>query len=339
MRTWKSACVVLAWSILPIILVAIGMTGSVRPAQASTRTASSTEAALAAPAGVAAAPVPASPAARYVVQPGDTLSGIAARFAVRGGWPALYAANRRVIGPDPDVIHPAAVLVLPGQAAPVRYTVAAGDTLSGIAAEFAVRGGWPALYAANRSLIGPDPDAIRPGTVLTLPRPAAPARLTPGPARPRPHPAPRPSPPPGPRHHRRPVTPKAAAAATGMPQWLKAMLAAVGLFILVALLTEPVLAVRRRRQQAPVQVPRPRDAGFGRQPGPGPPGARTARFVLADHDRLVVTRNKRDDTVYVLRPPGEDPKAILRVARLVMPEGSYGELADLLGVSANWPME
>jgi hypothetical protein len=40
--------------------------------------------------------------------------------------------------------------------------------------------------------------------------------------------------------------------------------------------------------------------------------------------------------VYVLRPPGEDPKAILRAARLVLPEGSYEELADQLGVPAGW---
>jgi hypothetical protein len=61
--------------------------------------------------------------------------------------------------------------------------------------------------------------------------------------------------------------------------------------------------------------------------------------VLADHDRLVVTRNKGDGTVCVLRPPGEDPKAILRAARLVLPEGLYGELAEQLGVAAGWPME
>lgn len=33
----------------------------------------------------------------YVVQSGDTLSGIAARFNVSGGWPALYEANRRTV--------------------------------------------------------------------------------------------------------------------------------------------------------------------------------------------------------------------------------------------------
>jgi len=60
---------------------------------------------------------------------------------------------------------------------------------------------------------------------------------------------------------------------------------------------------------------------------------------VADHDRLVVTRSKRDDTVYVLRPPGEDPQAILRVARLVLPEGPYGELARQLGMPAIEPAE
>src|SRR5215470_4409184 len=199
MRTWtKSACVVLAWSILSIILVAVGMKGSVHPAQANTRTAGSTEVILTSTFSVAAAPVTATRhMTRYVVQHGDTLSGIADRFGVRGGWPALYAANRRAIGPDPNIIHTGTVLAVPGHKAPVRYTVAAGDTLSGIAAEFGVRGGWPALYAANRRGVGPDPDTIHAGSVLRLRR-AAPSPRTPGRAHPRQHP---PAPPAGPRHH------------------------------------------------------------------------------------------------------------------------------------------
>ena len=32
------------------------------------------------------------------------------------------------------------------------------------------------------------------------------------------------------------------------------------------------------------------------------PGAEKAHIVLADHDRLIVTHSKGDDTVYVLRP-------------------------------------
>ncbi|MEU0202355.1 MULTISPECIES: transglycosylase family protein [unclassified Streptomyces] len=48
------------------------------------------------------------------------------------------------------------------------YTVVRGDTLSGIAADEQVRGGWRGLYAANRSTIGSDPDLIVPGQRLAL---------------------------------------------------------------------------------------------------------------------------------------------------------------------------
>jgi murein DD-endopeptidase MepM/ murein hydrolase activator NlpD len=48
------------------------------------------------------------------------------------------------------------------------YTVVRGDTLSGIAADQEVRGGWRGLYTANRSAIGADPDLIVPGQRLAL---------------------------------------------------------------------------------------------------------------------------------------------------------------------------
>ncbi|MFB9536175.1 MULTISPECIES: transglycosylase family protein [Streptomyces] len=48
------------------------------------------------------------------------------------------------------------------------YTVVRGDTLSGIASDQEVRGGWRGLYAANRSAIGADPDLIVPGQRLAL---------------------------------------------------------------------------------------------------------------------------------------------------------------------------
>jgi len=410
MRAWtKSACVVLAWSILPIIVVAVSMKGSVHPAQANTRIASSTEIILTSTCSAAAAPVTAARTTRYVVRSGDTLSAIAARFAVRGGWPALYAANRKAIGPDPNLLHSGTVLMLPGPAVPTRYSVAAGDTLSGIAAEFAVRGGWPALYAANRHLIGPDPALIHAGTVLTLPRPAAPAPPRPGHGLRRQHlPSPPPSPPAGPQHHRRPV-PARVPHVTGMPPWLKAVLAAVGLLIVGAFLAEPVLVVRARQRaaaqqaareaaarqaaaraaapqvaargaaarqaavqqaaarhaaaqqaaarqaavqqarqaavqqaaarQAAAQAPEPGTVGSGPGPACWPASPVRVPIVVADYHRLVVTRSKPDDTVYVLRPPGEDPAAILRVARLVLPEGPYTELASQLGMPTTGPVE
>ncbi|MFJ8591650.1 transglycosylase family protein [Streptomyces sp. NPDC093598] len=70
------------------------------------------------------------------------------------------------------------------------YTVVRGDTLSGIADDQDVRGGWRGLYAANRSAIGSDPDLIVPGQRLALrgegatktrpaPRPAPSAKPSP----------------------------------------------------------------------------------------------------------------------------------------------------------------
>ena len=67
--------------------------------------------------------------------------------------------------------------------------------------------------------------------------------------------------------------------------------------------------------------------------------AGAARIVQAGHERLIVTYSVRDDVVYVLTPPGEDPAAVLRAARLVLPDDTYEELASHLGVSADWPSE
>jgi nucleoid-associated protein YgaU len=41
----------------------------------------------------------------YIVKPGDTLSGIAKWFSLHG-YGALYAANRSVIGSNPNLIFP-----------------------------------------------------------------------------------------------------------------------------------------------------------------------------------------------------------------------------------------
>ena len=67
--------------------------------------------------------------------------------------------------------------------------------------------------------------------------------------------------------------------------------------------------------------------------------AGSARIVQAGHERLIVTYSVRDDIVYVLTPPGEDPAAVLRAARLVLPDDTYVELASHLGVSADWASE
>ncbi|MCI0386460.1 transglycosylase family protein [Streptomyces sp. CNQ085] len=48
------------------------------------------------------------------------------------------------------------------------YVVAGGDTLSGIADEQDVRGGWQTLYERNRTVVGGNPDLIFPGQRLSL---------------------------------------------------------------------------------------------------------------------------------------------------------------------------
>jgi hypothetical protein len=49
----------------------------------------------------------------YVVRRGDTLSAIAHRKGVRGGWHALYQANKRGIGSNPNLIRVGQQLRLP----------------------------------------------------------------------------------------------------------------------------------------------------------------------------------------------------------------------------------
>ncbi|MGW6710560.1 LysM peptidoglycan-binding domain-containing protein [Streptomyces sp. NPDC054956] len=63
------------------------------------------------------------------------------------------------------------------------HVVHRGDTLTGIARKYRVKGGWQALYAANRTVIGPRPEALAIGLLLTLPptlSSAAPAPVPPG---------------------------------------------------------------------------------------------------------------------------------------------------------------
>jgi len=65
----------------------------------------------------AAAPISSPTDTAVEVAPGDTLWDIAARRLGAGAsWPAIYALNRDVIGPDPGVITPGQRLVLPSGA-------------------------------------------------------------------------------------------------------------------------------------------------------------------------------------------------------------------------------
>jgi LysM domain len=344
----KSACVVLAWSILLIPAAAVSMKGSVRPAQANIRIAGSTEFALTSTLSVGTPFVTAkSPTASYVGQPGDTLSGIAARFAVHGGWSALYAANRSLIGPDPNVIHSGTVLTVPSLAAPVPARAPAASNPGHHLHQLP-----PSEPAGSRHR----PLPVRTRTPATTSMPTwlktimlavglvigaaflVELALVIG-------------------RRRRQAVPRAAQLHTASPgqgpgSGRLAEDAKDRARIILA--DYDRLVVTRCKVDDTVYVLRP--------PGADPKAIlRVARLVLpegsyrelaeqlglpaswpiilADYHRLVVTCSKVDDTVYVLRPPGADPKAVLRAARLVLSQDPYEELAGHLGVPANWPLE
>lgn len=117
-------------------------------------------------------PPPAPAGGDYIVKAGDSLSSIAAKLGIAGGWQALYALNRSVIGADPDVIYPGMRLRTSGTPDPTpakpEIIVHSGDSLSSIAIREHIAGGWQALYNANRDRIK-DPDVIFPGQWLRRP--------------------------------------------------------------------------------------------------------------------------------------------------------------------------
>jgi LysM repeat protein len=55
-----------------------------------------------------------------------------------------------------------------GQKQSQYYTVKAGDSLSKIAAQFHISGGWQSLYNTNRSVVGSNPNMIHPGQRLKV---------------------------------------------------------------------------------------------------------------------------------------------------------------------------
>jgi LysM repeat protein len=353
-----SACVVLAWCILPLAaMVGLRIPG---PAQANISTAASisTASTTSTPVILTSESVTAKTAevtahragraATWTVLPGDTLSAIASGLRVPGGWQALYAANRRAVGSDPNLIRPGTILSLPGTSGSARYTVAPGDTLSAIAAALGVPGGWQALYAANRSAVGANPNAIRPGIILATPRQATreQAPRAPAPAQPRHQASPAPA---QPSHQASPVHPRSThltapvtgVAAGGMPRWLEDLLLAAGVLAATAFAAEPAVALARRRKVAG-QTGHARPARHRAYRGTrdlAKQAAEKAKIILADHERLIVTYSVRDHTVYVLTPPGEDPMVVLSAARLVLPEDTYKDLAGHLGVPSAWPSE
>lgn len=120
-----------------------------------------------APGEEASQPTPAaSQQVIHVVEPGDTLSAIAAKYDV--SWTDIAAANNIVA---PYTIYRGQKLVIPGVSptpvpeTPVRtHTVQAGETLYSIAIQYGVT--VQAIMQANNLT---NPDLIRTGQTLTIP--------------------------------------------------------------------------------------------------------------------------------------------------------------------------
>lgn len=136
---------------------------------------------------LAAAPsvAPAQSYTTYVVQRGDSLSKIAARYCTT--WQEIYNMNYQAIGPNPSVVEPGTVLTVvnrcgggggggtggvydrgprthaTGSYSQPYYTVAWGDTLTSVAARFGVT--VDALMRANNLYSS----VIQPGQVLLIP--------------------------------------------------------------------------------------------------------------------------------------------------------------------------
>jgi nucleoid-associated protein YgaU len=109
----------------------------------------------------------------YVVEPGDTLSGIAeSELGDANRWPQIFALNRARIT-DPDLIFPGQELSLPDRDStdpvPQVHRVVAGDTLSAIArTRLGDANRWPEIFVMNRTIIN-NPNLIFPGQVLLVP--------------------------------------------------------------------------------------------------------------------------------------------------------------------------
>jgi LysM repeat protein len=93
------------WGAWPVCSRVAGVTGvptatDVTPPSSSSSGSSSSSS--------ASAPtfVPAVKGANYTVKPHDTLSAIAVKHHVKGGWMAIYETNKSVIGSDPSLILP-----------------------------------------------------------------------------------------------------------------------------------------------------------------------------------------------------------------------------------------
>jgi nucleoid-associated protein YgaU len=112
----------------------------------------------------------------YTVQKGDFLykiSGMDEIYADPLKWKRIWRANKDVIEGfnDPNLIYPDWELIIPRDW-PHSYTVMKGDSLWMIAKRWEMYGDgrmWQRIFEANKDMVS-DPNLIKPGQVLTIPR-------------------------------------------------------------------------------------------------------------------------------------------------------------------------
>ena len=162
---------------------AAGTIAAAAPVDATPATQTAVAAAVT-PSPASAQPETTSTAATpsHVVVHGDSLWSIAERYLGSGTrYPEIAALNATLLNERPGFLQPGWVLTLPTEAAAAddsvsQYTVAPGDTLSGIArTQLGDETSWPTIYRASTQMRQDggrhlsDPDLILPGWTLTIP--------------------------------------------------------------------------------------------------------------------------------------------------------------------------
>lgn len=91
--------------------------------------------------------------------------------------PAHSVAAEKVVAPVSVTAQANSVT----KAVPAKHSVVSGETLSKIAREYSVSGGWKKLYEGNRKAVGENPNLIHPGITLTIgAKAAAPSNIKAG---------------------------------------------------------------------------------------------------------------------------------------------------------------
>lgn len=107
-------------------------------------------------------------AAGYTYQAATGPPGVAGPTGPAGAAGAKGATGAKGPAGTPGVKGPPGPTAAKSQTQTQYYTVRSGDSLSKIAGQFGVAGGWQKLYANNRQAVGSNPNMIHPGLRLKI---------------------------------------------------------------------------------------------------------------------------------------------------------------------------